>query len=77
MKIWATTPEGKGALRVKAPEVDASVEVNPTKRWRRDYLEYDLGEVLLKEQQPKSVEIATDVENLKQVYVNMIELIPV
>ena len=77
MKIWATTPEGKGALRVKAPEVDASVEVNPTKRWRRDYLEYDLGEVLLKEQQPKSVEIATDAENLKQVYVNMIELIPV
>ena len=76
MVLKATTPEDTGALRVKAPGVDGPVEVKATKRWRRDYLDYDLGEIQLEKNQTFNVSISTEIENPKPVYVNILELIP-
>ena len=70
-------PEGKGSLRVKVADMNVSVEVTPTKRWRRDYLEYDLGEIQLQGNQAFKVGISTEGEGGTPVYVNVLELIPV
>ena len=75
--LKATTPEGQGALKVNVPGLEASVEVNPTQRWRRDYLDYDLGEIDLANSQAFQVSISTDTENAKPIYVNVIEFQPV
>jgi alpha-L-fucosidase len=77
MLLKATTPEGKGALQVNIADIEVSVEVSPTKRWRRDYLDYDLGEIQLEKRQPFKVGISTTIENEKPVYVNVLELIPI
>jgi alpha-L-fucosidase len=77
MKLKATTSEGRGSLRIRVADVNVPVEVTPTKRWRRDYLDYDLGEIDLEEHQVFSAAISTEVENEKTVYVNLLELIPV
>jgi len=74
--LKATISEGQGRLNVKAPNLETSVVVNPTKRWRRDYLEYDLGFIELKEHQAFTVQITTEFENQKPVFVNVLECIP-
>jgi len=76
LNLKATTPEGQGSVKIKAPGLEVSVAVNPTKRWRRDYLDYDLGEIQLEKQQLFTVEIFTEIENPKPIYVNQLELIP-
>jgi hypothetical protein len=72
----ATTPEGQGQLKVVAPSLEVDIAVNPTKRWRRDYLEYALGTISLESGNTIEVQISTEIDNDKMVYVNVIELHP-
>ena len=76
VKLKATTPEGSGSLQVKILGLDITVEVQSTKRWRRHYLDYDLGEINLEKDQTIKVEICTKIENANPIYVNVLELTP-
>lgn len=76
MNLKATISEGQGSLVISAPDLKVNVKVNPTKRWRRDYLDYPLGEVQLEKDQVFVVDICSDTGNQKPVFVNVVEIIP-